>query len=129
MNPEDLRYSKEHEWVRIGPDGTAEVGITAFAAESLGDVVFVDLPAAGATLTQFEKFGEIESVKAVSDLFSPVSGSVVEVNGALSDGPQLVNDGPYAEGWLLRVELADASEAGALMSAADYERFLSAEGG
>ena len=129
MNPEDLRYSKEHEWVRIGPDGTAEVGITAFAAESLGDVVFVDLPAAGATLTQFEKFGEIESVKAVSDLFSPVSGSVVEVNGALSDGPQLVNDGPYAEGWLLRVELADASEAGALMSADDYERFLSAEGG
>ena len=129
MNPEDLRYSKEHEWVRIGPDGTAEVGITAFAAESLGDVVFVDLPAAGATLTQFEKFGEIESVKAVSDLFSPVSGSVVEVNGALSDGPQLVNDGPYAEGWLLRVELADASEADALMSADDYERFLSAEGG
>ena len=129
MNPEDLRYSKEHEWVRIGPDGTAEVGITAFAAESLGDVVFVDLPAAGATLTQFEKFGEIESVKAVSDLFSPVSGSVVEANGALSDGPQLVNDGPYAEGWLLRVELADASEADALMSADDYERFLSAEGG
>ena len=129
MNPDDLRYSREHEWVRIGPGAAAEVGITAFAAESLGDVVFVDLPAAGAALTQFEKFGEIESVKAVSDLFSPVSGSVTEANGALEGSPELVNEGPYGEGWLLRVELADASEAEALMSAAEYERFLAAEAG
>ena len=92
MNPDELRYSKEHEWVRVETDGAAAIGITAFAAESLGDVVFVDLPEAGASVAQFQKFGEIESVKAVSDLFSPISGSITEVNQGVVDNPQLVNE-------------------------------------
>jgi glycine cleavage system H protein len=129
MNPDELRYSKEHEWVRVETDGAAAIGITAFAAESLGDVVFVDLPEAGASVAQFEKFGEIESVKAVSDLFSPISGSITEVNQGLADNPQLVNDGPYSEGWLLRVAMADSSEMDVLMSSSEYESFLESEGG
>ena len=94
MNPDELRYSKEHEWVRVETDGAVAIGITAFAAESLGDVVFVDLPEAGSSVAQFQKFGEIESVKAVSDLFSPISGSITEVNQGVVENPQLVNDGP-----------------------------------
>lgn len=129
MNPDGLSYSKEHEWVRIEPDGSAVIGITAFAAESLGDVVFVDVPDAGKQVTQFEKFGEIESVKAVSDLFSPISGSISETNQGVVDNPQLVNDGPYEGGWLLRVALADRSELDTLMSASEYESFLESEGG
>ena len=129
MNPDELRYSKEHEWVRVETDGAVAIGITAFAAESLGDVVFVDLPEAGTSVAQFQKFGEIESVKAVSDLFSPISGSITEVNQGVVDNPQLVNDGPYAEGWLLRVAMADESEMDSLMSASEYEGFLESEGG
>ena len=129
MNPDELRYSKEHEWVRVETDGAVAIGITAFAAESLGDVVFVDLPEAGSSVAQFQKFGEIESVKAVSDLFSPISGSITEVNQGVVENPQLVNDGPYAEGWLLRVAMADESEMDSLMSASEYEGFLESEGG
>ena len=129
MNPDELRYSKEHEWVRVETDGAVAIGITAFAAESLGDVVFVDLPEAGSSVAQFQKFGEIESVKAVSDLFSPISGSITEVNQGVVENPQLVNDGPYAEGWLLRVAMADDSEMDSLMSASEYEGFLESEGG
>ena len=129
MNPEELRYSKEHEWVRLETDGGGAIGITAFAAESLGDVVFVDLPEAGASVAQFEKFGEIESVKAVSDLFSPISGSISEVNQGVVDNPQVVNDGPYSEGWLLRVAMADKSELDVLMSSSEYESFLESESG
>ena len=129
MNPDELRYSKEHEWVRVETGGAVAIGITAFAAESLGDVVFVDLPEAGSSVAQFQKFGEIESVKAVSDLFSPISGSITEVNQGVVENPQLVNDGPYAEGWLLRVAMADESEMDSLMSASEYEGFLESEGG
>ena len=129
MNPDELRYSKEHEWVRVDTDGAVAIGITAFAAESLGDVVFVDLPEAGASVAQFQKFGEIESVKAVSDLFSPISGSITEVNQGVVDNPQIVNDGPYSEGWLLKVATADDSEMDSLMSASEYESFLESEGG
>ncbi len=128
MNPQDLSYSKEHEWVRIEPSGSATIGITAFAAESLGDVVFVDLPDAGTSLSQFGKFGEIESVKAVSDLFSPIGGSITEINQGVVDNPQLVNDGPYEAGWLLKVTLTDRAELDGLMSAADYESFVESEG-
>ena len=96
MNPPDLRYSKEHEWLRLESDDIGIVGITEFAADSLGDVVFVELPEVGAKLVQFEKMGEIESVKAVSDLFTPVSGEVLERNEQLEDGPQLVNDSPLS---------------------------------
>jgi glycine cleavage system H protein len=127
MNPTDLSYSKEHEWVRMEGDDVAVVGITEFAQDSLGDVVFVELPEVGAEAEQFEKMGEIESVKAVSDLYSPVSGSVLERNEALVDSPELVNDSPYDEGWMLRIALADGSELGKLMSASEYQAFLESE--
>ena len=117
--PDDLRYSKEHEWVRV--DGSrATIGITSFAAEELGDIVFVELPEVGTAIKQFATFGVVESVKAVSDLYAPVSGEVVEVNEALRDAPELLNSDPFGEGWIAKVELADPSELDALMDAAAY---------
>ena len=117
--PDDLRYSKEHEWVRL--DGSsATIGITSFAADELGDIVFVELPEVGAKLTQFGTFGVVESVKAVSDLYSPVSGEVAEVNEALRDAPELLNADPFGEGWIAKVALADDSEVDGLMDAAAY---------
>ncbi len=127
MNPSDLRYSKEHEWVRLESEGVAVVGITEFAAESLGDVVFVELPENESDLVQFEKMGEIESVKAVSDLSSPVDGRVLEQNEQLTDHPELVNDGPYESGWMLKVSLTDTSQLDNLMSAEEYEAFLASQ--
>ncbi len=127
MNPTDLRYSQEHEWVRVDSEGIVMVGITKFAAESLGDVVFVELPENGSTLVQFEKMGEIESVKAVSDLYSPVGGKVLEQNEQLLDHPELVNDGPYEPGWLIKVSLTDATDLDNLMSADEYEAFLASQ--
>ncbi len=118
-HPGDLRYSKEHEWVRI--DGSiATIGITSFAADELGDIVFVELPEVGATLSQFGSFGVVESVKAVSDLYAPVSGSVTEVNPALADQPELLNSDAYGDGWIARVELSDTAELDALMDADAY---------
>jgi glycine cleavage system H protein len=117
--PDDLRYSKEHEWVRA-EDGRATIGITSFAADELGDIVFIELPEVGATLSQFGTFGVVESVKAVSDLFAPVSGEVTEVNEALRDAPELLNSNPFGEGWIARVTLADAAELDNLMDAAAY---------
>jgi glycine cleavage system H protein len=117
--PDDLRYSKEHEWVRAD-DGTATIGITSFAADELGDIVFIELPEAGGQLTQFGTFGVVESVKAVSDLYSPVSGTVVEVNEALRDAPELLNSDPFGEGWIARVELGDPAELEGLMDAEAY---------
>lgn len=120
MNPGDLKYSKEHEWARV--DGnTVVVGITQFAADQLGDVVYVDLPEAGSDIEQFGKFGEIESVKTVSDLFSPVGGKIVEVNNAVKDSPEKVNQDTYGEGWLLKIEISDSSQLDSLMDAAGYE--------
>jgi glycine cleavage system H protein len=117
--PDDLRYSKEHEWVRA--EGTrATIGITSFAADELGDIVFVELPEVGASLKQFQTFGVVESVKAVSDLYSPVSGEVAEVNEALRDAPELLNSDPFGEGWILKVELAGPAELDVLMDAAAY---------
>ena len=118
--PDDLRYSKEHEWVRTD-DGNATIGITSFAADELGDIVFIELPEVGGRLTQFGTFGVVESVKAVSDLYSPVSGTVVEVNEALRETPELLNSDPFREGWIARVELGDPSELETLMDAAGYE--------
>ena len=119
MYPDDLRYSKEHEWVRVdGPQAT--VGISSFAADELGDIVFVELPEVGARLTQFATFGVVESVKAVSDLYAPVSGEVTEVNDALRDQPELLNSDPFGAGWIARVTLADPSETDALLDAAAY---------
>jgi glycine cleavage system H protein len=124
MNPPDLKYSKEHEWARV--DGnTVTVGITQFAAEQLGDVVYVDLPAAGTEVKQFARFGEIESVKTVSDLFSPVGGQIIEVNDDVKDNPEKVNEDTYGEGWLLKIELSDASQLDSLMDANAYESHIS----
>ena len=117
--PDDLRDSKEHEWVRADGDD-ATIGITSFAADELGDIVFVELPEVGATLTQFGTFGVVESVKAVSDLYSPVSGKVTEVNDALREAPELLNGDPFGEGWIAKVALSDSSELDALMDAAGY---------
>ena len=117
--PDDLRYSKEHEWVRA-EGSRATIGITSFAADELGDIVFVELPEVGGRITQFSSFGVVESVKAVSDLYAPVSGEVTEVNDALRDGPELLNSDPFGEGWILRVELADPSEVDSLLDAQGY---------
>ena len=125
MTPDDRNYSKEHEWARV--DGNvATVGITQFATESLGDVVFVDLPEVGSTIEQFSKFGEIESVKAVSDLFSPVSGTITERNDVAIDDPETVNKSPYGDGWLLKIELSTPAELDELMPASAYDQ-LTAE--
>ena len=123
MYPDDLKYSKEHEWVRM--DGNiAEIGVTVFAEESLGDVVFVDLPDVGTEIKQFDKFGEIESVKAVSDLFSPVGGVVVETNPGAVDTPEQVNSEPYGAGWLIKVEVSDSAQLDGLMDAETYKATL-----
>ena len=124
MNPPDLKYSKEHEWVRSESDSVVVMGITEFAQDSLGDVVFVEIPDEDAELTQGEKMGAIESVKAVSDLYSPVSGKVIKRNESLIDNPELVNEGPFEQGWMLKVEIKDASELDNLLSADDYNSFL-----
>ena len=123
MYPEDLKYSKEHEWVRFN-GSIAEVGVTLFAQESLGDVVYVDLPEVGSEVEQFAKFGEIESVKAVSDLFCPVEGTIVEINHKVVDNPEVVNIEPYGAGWLIKVQLSDSSKLDDLMDAATYESIL-----
>ena len=127
MNPTEFKYSEEHEWVQIESDSVVLVGITEFAAESLGDVVFVDLPEVGGDVGQSEKMGEIESVKAVSDLYSPVSGKITERNEQVLDNPQLVNDSPFDAGWMIRVQLSDPSQLDKLMSAEQYESFLASQ--
>jgi glycine cleavage system H protein len=119
MLPDDLRYSREHEWVRV-EGSTAVIGITSFAADELGDIVYVELPEVGAQLTQFGSFGVVESVKAVSDLFAPVSGAVAEVNADLRASPELLNSDPFGAGWIARVTLADAAELEKLLDAAAY---------
>ena len=124
MVPQDLRYTKEHEWVRIEGD-LATVGITAFAAEQLGDVVFVDLPEVGRTVAQFAAVGVIESVKAVSDLFAPVGGDVVETNAELTTKPELLNSDPYGQGWMLRIRLSDRTALDGLLDVAAYEALTS----
>jgi len=121
--PEDLRYTQEHEWVRV--DGTgARVGITDYAQDALGDVVYVDLPTVGATVAAMASCCEVESTKSVSEIFSPVSGTIAEVNGDLADAPQMINEDPYGKGWIFAVELGDPAEVDGLMNAAAYQAFL-----
>jgi glycine cleavage system H protein len=123
MVPADLRYTKDHEWVRLdGSDAT--VGVTDFAAQQLGDIVFVDLPAVGRAVDQFATFGVVESVKAVSDLFAPLAGEVVEVNPRLTEHPELVNSDPFGEGWMIRLRIADAAQAAELLDPPAYERLV-----
>jgi glycine cleavage system H protein len=123
MVPGDLRYTKEHEWVRLDGD-EATVGITQFAADQLGDIVFVELPAAGRSLEQFATFGVVESVKAVSDLFAPLAGEVTATNDALGAQPELVNSDPFGEGWMVRLRLADPAQVDALLDPAAYEQLV-----
>ena len=120
MAPKGLRYTKEHEWVRV-EGGLATVGITDYAAHELGDVVFVELPEIGRTVAQSAAIGVIESVKAVSDLFAPLAGDVVEANAELSSEPELLNSDPFGKGWMLRIEIADASQIDGLLDAAAYD--------
>ena len=122
-SPTDRRYTKEHEWVRVD-DGVGTVGITDYAQDQLGDIVYIDLPAPGTSVKQSEKLGEIESVKAVSDLYSPVSGEVVDLNEDVNDHPELVNESPYEKGWLVRLRLADPTELDALLTANQYDQLL-----
>ena len=122
-SPDDLQYTKDHEWIRITGD-TGRVGITFYAQDSLGDVVYVDLPKVGTTVKATDPSGSVESVKAVSELFSPVSGEVIEVNTKLADAPELVNTSPYDEGWMIVIRLSNPSEVDALLSAAEYEDFI-----
>ena len=124
MVPADLRYTKDHEWVRVDGD-TATIGVTDFAASQLGDVVFVDLPTVGKSIDQFATFGVVESVKAVSDLYAPVSGEVLEVNEELRSNPELVNGEPFGQGWMIKVKVSDAAQVEGLLDAAGYEKLTS----
>jgi glycine cleavage system H protein len=126
--PDDLYYSKDHEWIRVDGDrGT--VGITDHAQQQLGDVVYVELPALGASYKHGDPFGSVESVKAVSELFLPVTGNILEVNAVLADQPEFVNTDPHGDGWMVVVQIADSEELNTLMRAADYEKFVKEEGG
>ena len=128
MTPEDSRYAKSHEYIHVEGD-VGTVGITDYAQKELGDVVFVELPQVGSQLEAGDELGSIESVKAVSELFAPVSGEVVEVNEALTEKPELVNTDPYGDGWMIRIKLSDPTEVDALMSAEEYEEYIETESG
>ena len=123
--PSELRYTKDHEWVRVD-GGEATVGITAYAAEQLGDIVFVELPEGGRALSQFAAFGVVESVKAVSDLFAPLSGEVTTTNDALGGSPELVNSDPYGDGWMIRIRLSEPAEVDDLLDPTAYDALIAA---
>ena len=127
MTPDDLLYTKEHEWLRIADDG-GTVGITDHAQEELGDIVYVELPKVGTKLDSGETFGSVESVKAVSELYIPVSGEVIEVNDELGSAPERINDDPYGNGWMIRIRLLNKNETADLMSAEEYDDYTSEEG-
>ena len=118
--PADLRYAKSHEWLKVAADGTALVGITDYAQSSLGDITFAQLPKVGAALKAGEAFGVVESVKAASDVYAPVAGTVLEVNKALDANPEKLNQSPYADGWMMKLKLANPADAAGLLSAEDY---------
>lgn len=123
MNPKNLKYHKEHDWARIEGD-VATLGVTDYAQESLGDIVYIELPEVGAEVSAGVSYAEIESVKAVSDVFAPVSGTVIEANDEVVDAPELINESPYEDGWLIKIKLSDPGEADDLMSAEAYEEML-----
>jgi glycine cleavage system H protein len=125
--PENLRYSKDHEWVLIDGD-TATIGITDYAQNSLGDVVYVDMPRVGDSFGTHEAFGSVESVKAVSEIFTPLSGEIIEVNDGLNDTPESVNSDPYGSGWMVKVRMKNSGEADRMMSSDEYEEYLSSNG-
>ncbi|NQV53420.1 MAG: glycine cleavage system protein GcvH [Flavobacteriales bacterium] len=123
--PADLKYTKDHEWVKVDGD-TAVIGVTDYAQGELGDVVYIEIESEGEALDQEEVFGTVEAVKTVSDLFMPISGEVIEVNGALADAPETVNNDPYGDGWMIKVRISDASQLDDLMSADDYKTEIGA---
>lgn len=126
--PDDLRYSREHEWVRLDDDGkTAAIGITFHAQDQLGDVVYLELPEAGGRVDKDEPFGVVESTKAVSDIFAPLSGKVLEINSALLEEPGPINASPYEDGWLIKIEVEDPKELEDLMESSEYEQYLKEE--
>ena len=122
--PADLRYTKDHEWIKLVDGNTAIIGITDFAQRELGDIVFVDINTVGKSLKAEEIFGTIEAVKTVSDLFSPVAGTILEVNTALNNNPELVNTDPYGEGWMVKIEVSDPQAVDALLDASAYEQLV-----
>jgi glycine cleavage system H protein len=124
--PEDYKYSKEHEWVLV-EGKVATVGITDFAQDQLGDIVFVELPAVGDKVSKEDAFGVVESVKAVSDIYAPVSGKVIEVNDDLPENPEMLNEDAYGDGWIIKIEMSDADELNDLLSAAEYEEYVAEE--
>lgn len=125
MTPTDRKYSREHEWAKIDKEGLVVIGITMFAQEQLGDIVYIDLAPTGSIVEQFSKLGEIESVKAVSEIYSPISGKVIDVNPDVLDHPEVVNEDPYENGWLIRLKPNKfESESGSLLSMEEYEAFL-----
>ena len=124
MNPKEYKYTQEHEWICPEPGDKGKLGLTDYAQTQLGDIVFLDLPAPGIHVEQFQKIGEIESVKAVSDLFSPISGQVLEINQTAIDEPKLVNEDPYGAGWLVRLELSKPAELDALMNSDEYDKLV-----
>jgi len=128
MNPSDRRYSKQHEWAKLDEDGTIIAGITAFAQEQLGDIVFLDLPNPGTTVKQFDKLGEVESVKAVSDIYSPISGEVLSLNQIVVDSPETVNQDPFEQGWMVKIKPSNVSqEMENLLPSSLYEAFIESE--
>jgi len=126
MYPENFRYTKEHEWVRMDGD-TATIGITNHAQQELGDIVYIDLPKPGARAEQGKTMGSVESVKAVSDIYSPISGEVTEINPSLADAPEKLNEDPHGEAWLVKIKLSNPAEVEKLMSAAQYQAYIGAE--
>ena len=124
MNPKELKYSKDHEWVKTEGNDSALIGITEFATDSLGDVVFIELPDIGTKITQFEKIGEIESVKAVSDIFTPISGKIIEQNNELINNPELINNSPFEDGWMFKVENINTEELDNLMNSDEYDQLI-----
>ncbi len=125
--PDNLSYTKDHEWLRLSGD-TATVGITDFAQTSLGDIVYVELPKVGDSFELSDPFGSVESVKSVNELFIPVGGEVIEINEHLADAPELVNNDPYRDGWMIKIKLVDTTEVDSLLSAAEYEDFIKEKG-
>lgn len=125
MTPAELRYTKDHEWVRLNADGTATIGITEFAQGELGDIVFVDVNTIGESVDKEAIFGTVEAVKTVSELFMPVSGTVVELNSALENNPELVNDDPYGDGWMITIRPDNAADIDTLLTADDYQSLIS----
>lgn len=122
--PQDIRYARSHEWIRVNSDGTGTVGITDYAQSELGDVVFVDAPNPGKTLDTGDVLGTIEAVKTVSDLYAPVGGEIVAVNGTIIDNPEIINKDPYGDGWIVKIQLTDPSQLDGMMDAAQYQEMI-----